>query len=177
MFKELSESIRNSKIFLCCITKKYSESKNCIKEINYAATLDKKFIVLMWERLQMDDLNEVGFIINPLVRYNCYQHKEILQSWSGPYFEYLMHNINKLLNRDTNNDSLPYPNRNPSMSRVVHRQSINGNPLDFFNTQPFQMDALEFEMNHPFSFAMEPVGMSSMNPMGSHSWTYQYEWH
>ncbi|CAF0857568.1 unnamed protein product [Brachionus calyciflorus] len=60
---ELSHAILNSKIFLCCITKKYSESENCKDEICYAKIFKKNMIVLMFERLTITDLGGVGFII------------------------------------------------------------------------------------------------------------------
>lgn len=80
---ELSSAIHSSKIFLCCITKKYCESENCKDEIDYAKNLKKPMIVLMFERLSMDDLGGVGFIIGPKVRFNCYKNPEMFTNWSG----------------------------------------------------------------------------------------------
>ena len=36
LHEQLTDGILNSYIFLCCITKNYCESANCVKEISYA---------------------------------------------------------------------------------------------------------------------------------------------
>ena len=95
--EELSHAILNSKIFLCCITKKYTESENCKDEICYAKNLKKKMIVLMFERLTISDLGGVGFIICPLVRSNCYKDPKILENFSGRKFKPIIRVIKKNL--------------------------------------------------------------------------------
>lgn len=94
---ELSTAISNSEIFLCCITKKYSESENCKDEIDYAKNLKKKFIVLMFERISMFDLGGVGFIIGPKVRFNCYKQPEMFNQWSGSIFDTIVEAIKENL--------------------------------------------------------------------------------
>lgn len=91
---ELASAISKSKVFLCCITQRYSESRNCIHEINWAYNRHKKFVVLMFERLMMDDIPDVGFLIDPLVRYNVYKNPEIFENWSGPQFDSIVGAIN-----------------------------------------------------------------------------------
>jgi len=46
---QLADGINKSHIFMCCITKKYSISKNCIKEFSYAINKNKPTIILMFE--------------------------------------------------------------------------------------------------------------------------------
>ena len=99
LYKELSTAIKNSKIFMCCVTRKYCMSNNCLKEINFASYLKKEFVVLMWEELKIQDIDEVGFIISPYVRNNCYKHPELLTSWTGDMFNSIMHGINQILGR------------------------------------------------------------------------------
>ena len=60
---QLASAIKKSKLFLCFISKKYSQSHNCILEIEYANTLRKKILVLMLENLKMEELDGVGLII------------------------------------------------------------------------------------------------------------------
>lgn len=95
---ELSTAISNSELFLCCITKKYSESENCKDEMDYAKNLKKKFIVLMFERIPMDDLGGVGFIIGPKVRFNCYKEPAMFNEWSGSTFDSIIEAIKDNLN-------------------------------------------------------------------------------
>ena len=102
LYDQLVNGIKNSKIFLCCITKKYSESFNCIREINYASELRKPFIVLMFEELSINEIGCVGFIITPLLRFNCFMDKTMLYNWSGPIFESMLKSLNNYLNFDSN---------------------------------------------------------------------------
>ena len=74
MYDRISEGIRESDAFLCCITNAYCESMNCRLEIEYAFKLKKYFIVLMLEKLEIDKIGGVGMIINPLSRINCYNY-------------------------------------------------------------------------------------------------------
>ena len=61
---QLGDGIINSRVFLCCITKKYSESVNCQRELGLADTKKKPKIILMLERYS-DDLDTfVQMIIN-----------------------------------------------------------------------------------------------------------------
>ena len=46
---QLADGITNSRLFMCCVTKKYSQSVNCEKEFHYAITKKKPMIVLMLE--------------------------------------------------------------------------------------------------------------------------------
>ncbi|CAF1106367.1 unnamed protein product [Brachionus calyciflorus] len=104
---ELSNAILSSKIFLCCITKKYTESENCKDEIDYAKNLKKNMIVLMFERLTISDLGGVGFIIGPKVRFNCYKDPQMFENCSGEIFESIIKEIKKNLEiSDTTSDTL-----------------------------------------------------------------------
>jgi len=47
--------IRNSSVVLCCITKKYTESKNCVREITFADQISKPLEIIMFERLEVGE--------------------------------------------------------------------------------------------------------------------------
>ena len=49
-------AIKKSKIIICCITKKYCESYNCNLEIDYANSLDKRMIILMIEKINIEEI-------------------------------------------------------------------------------------------------------------------------
>lgn len=78
-------------------TKRYNESRNCIHEINWAYNRNKDFVVLMFERLSLDDIPDVGFLIDPLVRHNVYRNPELLESWSGKAFESIVNAIQSFI--------------------------------------------------------------------------------
>ncbi len=49
--------------------------------------------VLMFERLLINDLGEIGFIIGPLVRHNVYKSADLLHTWSGDIFDVILKSI------------------------------------------------------------------------------------
>ena len=105
LVEELSYAISNSTIFLCCITKKYSESENCKDEIDYAKNLKKNIIVLMFERIPIAELGGVGFIIGPKVRFNCYKEPQIFDNWSGDLFNSIIEAVNDCLGSSNNTEN------------------------------------------------------------------------
>jgi hypothetical protein len=115
LYQQLCDGINNSKCFLCLVTKKYSESDNCIREINFATISKSKLIVFvnlisvclffkemnfkfiapliiaMLEELDISKIGSVGFIIASLTRFNYFEEKDVV--WSGRTFENMMKSI------------------------------------------------------------------------------------
>ena len=60
---QLANGIKNSLVFMCCITKKYSESKNCREEFFFAISENKPTIILMFEHYKEID-KEIQMKIN-----------------------------------------------------------------------------------------------------------------
>ena len=56
---ELASAIKNSKVFLSCITTDYCKSYNCNLEVEYASAKKKPMIVLMVEKLDPTDIDEI----------------------------------------------------------------------------------------------------------------------
>jgi hypothetical protein len=93
--------IRNSSVVLCCITKKYTESKNCVREITFADQYSKPLEILMFERLNIDEIGEIGFIIVPIVRHNLYKIPHIFNDWKGTEFDAILKSVNRRLRPST----------------------------------------------------------------------------
>jgi len=62
--------IRNSSAVLCCIIKKYTESKNCVREITFDDQALKPWAILMLAKLKVDGIGEIVFIIAAIIRHN-----------------------------------------------------------------------------------------------------------
>jgi hypothetical protein len=74
LFEQLGKQIRQSKVFLCFLTKAYLQSDNCRKEFNYASKLKKKIIYLMIDRMSPEDIGEeVGFVMGNSIYTQCYK--------------------------------------------------------------------------------------------------------
>ena len=56
---ELVTAIKNSKVFLSCITKDYCRSFNCNREIEYASNTKKQMITLMIESMDPATIDEI----------------------------------------------------------------------------------------------------------------------
>lgn len=69
---EILTGINVSRIFLCCITHKYAQDKDCESELSVAYDANKKIIVLMYEDAKLSDLKGVGFKISRLSRINVF---------------------------------------------------------------------------------------------------------
>ncbi|RNA25793.1 sulfur controller-2 [Brachionus plicatilis] len=75
--EQLAFAIKRSKIILCCMTKKYSDSKNCRLEFQYANDINKTLLILFIDKLKIEELNDsIGFLMSGLVRINCYNNPD-----------------------------------------------------------------------------------------------------
>ena len=75
LFKQLGENIIKSKVFLCCLTLKYTKSQNCLRELNFAAKMTKPIVYLMIENIKPEQLEpEVSFIMGNAVYIQCYKN-------------------------------------------------------------------------------------------------------
>jgi hypothetical protein len=64
---EIATAIKNSKVFLSCITTDYCKSFNCNREIEYASAKKKQIIVLMVERLETATIDEIPITGHQLI--------------------------------------------------------------------------------------------------------------
>ena len=93
------EAILSSKVFICCLTKAYTFSKKCQNEIALAYTKDKPIIVLMFEKLQSQDLCTIVFALSNISKFNLYDDLKILDVWDGSLFDLIIRSIEVLLKR------------------------------------------------------------------------------
>ena len=93
---ELSKAISASDLFICFVTKAYSNSDNCIKEFKWATEHNKKnTIVVMLEKVELNELgNGLGFDIHPLLRINLYEDAKLFDP-NGSEYKRLVHEIIK----------------------------------------------------------------------------------
>ena len=56
---ELAKGIKNSKVFLSCVTEDYCKSYNCNLEVEYASNKKKPIVVLMVQKLDPVDIDEI----------------------------------------------------------------------------------------------------------------------
>ena len=66
--EHMMNGIRSSEIFVACISIKYKDSKNSMKEFNYAVAIKKEIVYVLCEKIKgeeerMDKLGVIGFHI------------------------------------------------------------------------------------------------------------------
>jgi len=88
------DAIAKSKLFLCCLTKSYCESRECNREISYANTLHKPIIILQIQNLNPEMLHEFKKdILTDLTYLSCYDSN----NWSNDNFIKIKDQIRKSL--------------------------------------------------------------------------------
>jgi hypothetical protein len=95
--QQINEGIEQSELFICFISRLYSQSKNCIDEISYAKTLKKRVIVIMLESANTEELADVGVIINGRLRINAYKEISLFKDAQGDEFKKLIKSLTNAL--------------------------------------------------------------------------------
>lgn len=125
--EQLATNIRNSKVFLCCLTQKYVESKNCVNEINYANAINKNFVILMIDKLKIENLSGVGFIIASKIYIHCYSNPS---DWPTSHFDEIYKSI-----QDNQNSNINYRPSSSSSQKAGNNKlnlwSADGNDKCF----------------------------------------------
>ena len=145
LYSQIAEGIRHAKCFVCCITKKYTESLDCQRELNYASDLKKPIIVLMFENLKIDTINgSVGFIISPLLRCNLYNEMDRIKqgNWKNPNMDSVIKTIESKIDNSTSqefNQDKPYfytkeSNRSDSSEdSAINSHKFESTRIDFLD--------------------------------------------
>ena len=98
----LMKGLKQSNCIICFITKKYSQSVVCKRELSFA--LEKPHAILMLEHYnEIEDA--VQFKIKIDSRLNFYWNKEKPSMWVGEEYEKLLKTINPYINISTSNKS------------------------------------------------------------------------
>jgi hypothetical protein len=119
LFEDLSKGIRSSKVFICCLSKKYAESKYCIDELIYAYNLRKKILVLMLDNLSENDLGTIGLVIKKLNnKLLVYEYENgLLEASVSDLYNLIIGETLKLISE--HNDSEPEQDDSISMLDVI----------------------------------------------------------
>ncbi len=78
---QLADAITKSRVFICCITAKYSASENYKNEYALASHKQKPIIILMLERFDEKILGEITIQITNKRRFNCYNDMKSVEDF------------------------------------------------------------------------------------------------
>ena len=63
LFQSLSTNIQSCDVILTCVTRNYVKSKNCEREIIYADCFNKPIIPVYIEKIPLNELGTIGFLL------------------------------------------------------------------------------------------------------------------
>lgn len=72
---ERQDAIMKSKIFVCCIFKEFAKATINKDEVHWAYDNKKRIVALLFDDVSIKDLEDVGFIIAPLVKVELFHKK------------------------------------------------------------------------------------------------------
>jgi hypothetical protein len=93
---EIQNGILNSKIFIPCITKGYSLSEMCIKELSYAIDTKKLIIPLIFDDSKISELNTIGFLLTG-VKYISISEENWIEKLNKAIKKKLLEYANKMV--------------------------------------------------------------------------------
>lgn len=108
--EEIHHGILNAKIFLSCLSKDYIESKNCIKELKLANSLEKKCLLLVLESIDIEKIPSISMLVIGEQRCHIYNNRKNdpkAKLWTGEIFEKFIDDIGLILGKDMKKQALP----------------------------------------------------------------------
>ena len=76
LFAKIDNGIRGAKVVLCCVTREYAESPNCIREVNLAVSLRKSIIPLLIEKMDWPPRGSMGPIFSEYLFIRFYRRND-----------------------------------------------------------------------------------------------------
>lgn len=93
---ELQKAILEAKVIIACVNRDYLNSPMCNKEIQYACRLKKPIILVFFDDLSEEELENIKPLISGLVRIRAF---ESLGDWSGEIGTHLLNAIENVFDR------------------------------------------------------------------------------
>nr|XP_054769399.1 LOW QUALITY PROTEIN: uncharacterized protein LOC129277217 [Lytechinus pictus] len=103
LFAKISQGMRTSKVVLCMVTEKYSNSENCNKEVNLANLLNKPIIPILIDQTQWPPQGAMSMLFAQLLYIQFYNNKEYVRGekfWEDAKFSELLGQISYHANPD-----------------------------------------------------------------------------
>ena len=94
----VKKAINSSQIFVCGLTVKYTETKECIDEIMMAKEIGLPGIIILLEPTVPHNFPGLVFT-SSWPKINMYEDPQELAKWTGPNYDFLVEKIMELLNR------------------------------------------------------------------------------
>nr|XP_054759991.1 uncharacterized protein LOC129266170 [Lytechinus pictus] len=96
LFAKISQGMRSSKVVLCMVTEKYSNSENCNKEVNLANLLNKPIIPVLIDQTRWPPEGAMSMLFAQLLYIQFFNDKEYVRGekfWDDAKFSELLGQI------------------------------------------------------------------------------------
>ena len=90
LYDKIDRGMRGCKAVVSCVTKKYSLSANCRREISLADALKKPIIPLLLEQMKWPPDGPMSMVFTELLYINFHKDEAIQMTWKGATFDELM---------------------------------------------------------------------------------------
>nr|XP_054756668.1 uncharacterized protein LOC129262561 [Lytechinus pictus] len=118
LFAKINQGMRSSKVVLCMVTEKYSNSENCNKEVNLANLLNKPIIPVLIDHTKWPPEGAMSMLFAQLLYIQFYNDKEYVRGekfWEDPKFSELLGQISYHANPEESMISEEYRNWIPQV--------------------------------------------------------------
>ncbi|XP_030834833.1 uncharacterized protein LOC100890789 [Strongylocentrotus purpuratus] len=120
LFAKIDDGIRSSKVVLCMVTEKYSNSENCNKEVNLANLLKKPIIPVLIDNTQWPPKGAMSMLIGELLYIRFFNKKEYVRGekfWEDAKFSELLGQISYHAESMVTDEQQPRPTPAASMEQ------------------------------------------------------------
>ncbi|CAF1094020.1 unnamed protein product [Rotaria magnacalcarata] len=99
LYSSIDQGIREAKVFVCCINRKYAESDNCRRELGLATNLNKPIVPLLMEKLPSWPPQRIGPLLSEYLYIKFYGSSSGTDSvpWSEAKFNELLDVLTRIL--------------------------------------------------------------------------------
>lgn len=105
LYEKIDKGMRGCKAVVSCITKKYSLSANCRREVSLADALKKPIIPLLLERMKWPPSGPMSLVFSEMLFINFCRNDEVQMTWKGDNFEELKDQLDQHINDIKNEDT------------------------------------------------------------------------
>ena len=90
LYDKIDKGVRNCKVVISCVTKKYAISANCRREVSLTDALRRPMIPLLLEKMDWPPEGPMSMPYTQLLFINFYRDEEVQMKWTGPKFDELL---------------------------------------------------------------------------------------
>lgn len=131
----IADTIRNSKVFVCCINSDYVKSIYCNNELSYACNNNINLLALMFEDLTSDELGGVGLQLARLIYIPLF-NTNVTKHWTGEQANQIVKSINSFLKKGKKNDKKNEKEKSSSEDSDSSSEDETSSAITYYNIVP-----------------------------------------